>query len=126
MSGVTAGQVLRYVASGPLGDAMRQGGAAEAAIGLGVHYALMAIMVTVFTVAALRIPAILRRPLLSGMIYGLIIYGVMYWIVTPLRFHVFPKATLWGFGNALFSHLFCVGLSMGFVVSRILNSEYNR
>ncbi len=120
MSGVSPGMVLRYVASGPFGDAMRKGGAPEAALGLCVHYALMAIMVTVFTLAMRRLDVLRRHPLVGGMVYGFIIYLVMYWIVTPARFGMYPKITPWGVGNALFSHLLCVGLSMGYVVSRAL------
>jgi len=102
---------------------MRAGGAAEAALGLLVHYALMAIMVTVFALAFERIISIRRHPLISGMIYGFLIYLVMYWLVTPARFGAFPKLSLWGVGNALFSHLICVGLSMGYVVNRALVSR---
>ena len=124
IKGVSPGQVLRYVASGPFGDAMRQGGTAEAAVGLLVHYVLMAIMVTVFVLAFQRSAAVRRHPLVSGMVYGFLIYLVMYWVVTPARFGMFPKATLWSFGNALFSHLFCVGLAIGYVVNRALNPPY--
>jgi hypothetical protein len=120
IKGASPGQVLRYVASGPFGDAMRQGGGTEAAIGLLVHYGLMAIMVAVFVLAFERSAAIRRSPLVSGIVYGFLIYLVMYWVVTPARFGMFPKLSLWGVGNALFSHLLCVGLSMGYVVNRAM------
>lgn len=123
MSGVGPAMVLRYVASGPFGDAMRKGGAPEALLGAFVHYALMAIMVTIFVLAWRRIEAIRRHPLLLGMAYGFLIYLVMYWVVTPARFGVFPKTTPWAIGNALFSHLICVGLSMGYVVSRAMGRD---
>lgn len=123
MSGVGPAIVLRYVASGPFGDAMRKGGTGAALAGLATHYVLMAIMVTVFTVAMRRIDWLRRHPLIGGMVYGFGIYLVMYWIVTPARFGIYPKTTAWAIGNALFSHLICVGLSMGYVVSRALGRD---
>jgi hypothetical protein len=89
--------------------------------GLIVHYALMTVMVTVFTLAALRLPLILKQPLVWGVAYGFAIYLVMYWIVLPLRWpELFPRTGVWDVGNALFSHLVCVGLPMGWVVGRAL------
>jgi uncharacterized membrane protein YagU involved in acid resistance len=89
--------------------------------GLIVHYALMTVMAGTFTIAALNLPAVLRRPLGSGLLYGLAIYLVMYWIVLPARWpSLFPRTGLWDVGNALFSHLICVGLPMGLVVARTL------
>jgi hypothetical protein len=118
MAGVSPGQVLRYVASGPFGDGMRQGGAPAAVLGLGVHYALMTVMVTVYFVIAGRIEAIRRQWYIAGPIYGFVIYLVMYWIVVPARFGTEPSLDPWRVGNALFSHIVCVGLPMAFIASR--------
>ena len=105
MSGVTPGGVLRYVASGPFGDAVRQGGAYWAAVGLAVHFAIMAYMAAAFFLVAKRVPALVRNPIVAGLVYGLILWGIMYWIVKPLRWPEAPlPGTLWGIGNALFSH----------------------
>jgi len=120
MKGVGPGQVLRYVASGPFGDSMRDGGSAAAVIGLGVHYALMAIMVSVFFLVASRVEIVRRRWVLSGPFYGILIYLVMYWVVVPTRFGTVPKTDLWSVGNALFSHIVCVGLPMAFIASRMI------
>jgi uncharacterized membrane protein YagU involved in acid resistance len=122
VEGVGPVRVLQSVAAGPFGDPMLQTSSVPVALaGLIVHYALMTVMVTLFVLAALKLPVILRRPLLWGTLYGFAIYLVMYWIVLPLRWpELFPKTALWDVGNALFSHLVCVGLPMGFVVSRAL------
>lgn len=122
VKGVGPARVLKSVAAGPLGDPVRQAdGLIVPFAGLIVHYALMTVMVTVFTLAALRWSAIVRRPALSGLLYGFGIYLVMYWIVLPLRWPgIFPRTGLWDVGNALFSHLVCVGLPMGLIVARAL------
>ena len=119
MKGVGPGPVLRYVASGPFGDSMRDGGLAAAAIGLGVHYALMAIMVTLYFLVASRVELVRRQWFLSGLLYGILIYLIMYWIVVPARFGTMPKTDLWSVGNALFSHIVCVGLPMAYIASRM-------
>jgi len=120
MKDVGPGQILRYVASGPFGDSMRDGGLAAAALGLAVHYALMAIMVTLFFVIASRIEFVRRQWLLSGPLYGIAIYLIMYWVVVPARFGTMPKTDYWSVGNALFSHIVCVGLPMAFIASRMI------
>ena len=118
MAGVGPGQILRYVASGPFGDGMRDGGSGAAAIGLGVHYALMTVMVTVYFAAASHSEAMRRHWYIAGPVYGFIIYLVMYWFVVPTRFGSEPSLDPWKVGNALFSHLICVGLPMAYIASR--------
>ena len=120
IKGVGPGKILRYVASGPFGDSMRDGGLGAAAVGLGVHFTLMAIMVSLFFLVANRFDWVRRQWLVSGSLYGIAIYLVMYWVVTPTRFGSFPKTDLWSVGNALFSHIVCVGLPMAFIASRTI------
>src|SRR5688500_11143990 len=76
--------VLQTVASGPLGDSIAQG-PAGAALGLLVHFAIMAVMVAVYVVAASRISALNRYWWIAGPLYGVVLWIVMYWIVMPLR-----------------------------------------
>ena len=119
MAGATPGGVLRYVASGPFGDAVRQGGAGWAAAGLAVHFAIMACMAATFFLVAERVPALVRHPILAGLVYGLILWGIMYWIVKPLRWPEAPLPnSLWGIGNQLFSHCILVGIPIAWIASR--------
>jgi hypothetical protein len=118
MAGVGPARILKYIASGPFGEGTRDGGAGAAALGLAVHFTLMAIMVTLFVVAASKIEAMRRYWPVAGVFYGLCIYLVMYWVVLPARFGHYPVVSLWKVGNALFSHFFCVGLPMAWITSR--------
>lgn len=121
MAGIGVLPVLRYVASGPFGDAVRQGGAGWAAIGLAVHFAIMAVMAAAYMIAARRLPALLRHPVVAGLAYGLLLWLVMYWIVKALRW---PEAPLpsgaWSIGNQLFSHCVLVGLPIALIARRYL------
>jgi uncharacterized membrane protein YagU involved in acid resistance len=114
-------RVLQSVASGPFGQGMTDAGTGAALAGLLVHYSLMTIMVSVFVMAATHLPLLTRRPVLAGLAYGFGLYLVMYWIVLPLRYPaVFPQTGAWQVGNALFSHLICVGLPIGLISARVL------
>ena len=118
------GGMLRTVASGPLGGGVRDMGAAGAFAGLLVHYALMAMMVTAFAIAADRMPELRRKPLRLGIAYGVLLYLVMYWIVIPLRwppetFSVTASEVL----VPLSIHIALVGIPIALIVARMRSSE---
>jgi hypothetical protein len=78
----------------------------------------MLVMVAIFAVAASRINAMRQHWYGWGAAYGFAIYLVMYWLVVPTRFESVPKTDLWSVGNALFSHIVCVGLPIAYIVAR--------
>jgi hypothetical protein len=118
MAGMGPGGVLRFVASGPFGDPVREGGALWAAAGLAVHFAIMACMAAAYMLVAPRIPALLRHPIPAGLAYGVLLWLIMYWLVRPLRWPEMPLPhTLWGISNALFSHCLLVGLPIALVAA---------
>lgn len=120
MAGMNPVGVMQYVASGPFGDVAKTG-VGWAAVGLGVHYAIMATMAATFVLAARRWPALVRRPVPAGIIYGFVLWVVMYWIVKPLRWPDAPLPhTAWGIGNALFSHCILVGIPIALIAARSL------
>ncbi|WP_019833510.1 hypothetical protein [Sphingomonas sp. PR090111-T3T-6A] len=112
--------VLHFVASGPFGDKALQGGG-WAIMGIAVHYAIMACMVTAYAMYARRAPVLVRHPVFAGLGYGVLLWIVMYWIVRPLRWPDMPLPhTAYGIGNALFSHCILVGLPIALIMSRAL------
>jgi hypothetical protein len=121
MSGMKPLGVLRFVASGPFGSAPTAT-PGWAAVGLAVHFAIMACMAAAYILAASRIPALLRHPIVAGLAYGLLLWLLMYWIVLPLRFGMPLPNTLWGVANALFSHCILVGIPIALVARHFLAS----
>jgi hypothetical protein len=121
MAGMAPAGVLRFVASGPFGDSVRDGGPGWALAGIAVHFAIMACMVAAYMLAAPRLPALLRHPIPAGLAYGLGLWLIMYWLVRPLRWPDMPLPhTLWGISNQLFSHCLLVGLPIALVAARHL------
>ena len=89
------------------------------AIGLALHFGIMLVMAAVYLLAASRIPLLTRLPVLSGIGYGLALWGVMYWVVLPQRwptmFPVDPRLDPKGFAEDLFSHIMLVGIPIALV-----------
>jgi hypothetical protein len=124
MKGGSAAGVLKFVAQGPLGSTVPTSPLLASALGLAVHFIIMAAMVTFFSVA-MRSPRLADiSPWLSGAVYGLLLYGLMYWIVMPLRWpSIFPQAGLAGIVEALFAHIALVGLPLAHIVNRAQGNQ---
>ena len=108
--------MLRYVASGPFPGA-KQMGTAGAALGLAVHFTLMAIMAAIFVLAANRFPRLKAQPVYWGVAYGLVTYVAMNLLVVPLRFGTFPTNPV-GIASQLLFHILLVGIPIALIARR--------
>src|SRR5579859_6021890 len=119
LKGIDPFAVMRGVASGPFGDRLTEGGFPAVLLGFCVHFALMSNFVAVFMVATKQFPALLRQPVVTGLLYGTLLYLVMYWGVLAIRYPtIFPQTDPVKIAKAMFSHLICVGVPMAFIVAR--------
>lgn len=88
-------------------------------IGLALHFGIMLVMAATYLIAASRVSLINRLPILSGIGYGLALWGLMYWVVLPQRwptlFPVDPRANMLEVGEQLFSHIVLVGIPIALV-----------
>jgi hypothetical protein len=109
--------MLRGVASGPFAGAGGWG-ISGAMLGLIVHFALMAIMATVFVVAASRWRSLWQKPILWGLFYGLATYVVMNLIVVPLRFGAPLPPPTRAIVTQLFCHIVLVGIPIALIAAR--------
>ncbi len=118
LQGVSPIIILQGIASGLLGPKAFVGGWKTAALGLVCHFVIAFSAATVFYVASRKITFMTRRPIVSGILYGVAVYLVMYWIVMPLsNFHKRPfswSATV----IAVITHMICVGTPISLVVNR--------
>ncbi|WHU02852.1 hypothetical protein [Sphingomonas sp. NIBR02145] len=117
-AGRTPDKMLRGVASGPFPDAVHWG-LGGAALGLLVHFAIMAVMAAVYILAADRLPVLKAQRLLAGILYGIATWAVMNLVVLPLRWPtVFPHLDLQSVATQLFCHIVLVGLPIALIAAR--------
>jgi hypothetical protein len=115
-AGVSTERVLQSVASGLIGRPSYEGGAATAALGLGLHFAMTALMAAIYAGAATRLPALRTYWWLAGPAYGAGIYVVMNRVVVPLS--AFPGKPFSLNLSGLAVHMLFVGLPIAFAAAR--------
>ena len=116
--GGTATRLLQFVASGLIGQRAFQGGAATVALGLGLHFVIAFTLVTVFYAASRNLVFLCRYAVVSGLGYGLIVFGVMNLIVLPLS-AAKPRHSLTGDLIQIAIHMFIIGLPTSLLIRRL-------
>jgi hypothetical protein len=111
-SGATPFRIFQGIASGWLGRASFNGGVPTALLGLATHFFIAFGIVAVYYVVSRKVPALTRRPVLYGILYGIAVYCVMNVVVIPLsaiggRPSMPPLSML---ANGLGIHMFGIGL----------------
>lgn len=122
LRGAAPQRILQSIASGLLGRAAFEGGAATAALGTGLHFLIAFTAAAVYVAASRRIPLLVRRPVLCGLAYGVAVYLVMNWVVVPLTIGRGPfrpglAATL------VVIHMACVGLPIALAAARVAGGK---
>jgi hypothetical protein len=121
--GVPPGRVLQGIASGLLGPAAFQGGAATAALGLGLHFFIAFVAAAVYYHASRVLPVLVRRAVLCGLAYGVAVHFVMNEVVLPLS-RVNFRTPPWQFVAAMILiHMLCVGLPIALAVRRTTSAR---
>jgi len=117
-AGVTPTRVLQFIASGLLGAASFSGGTKTVLLGLALHYLIATVATTVFYLASHKWLFLVERPVMVGLLYGVVVYGFMNFVVLPLS-RVQPRPlTLTGFIIGLLTLMFCIGLPIALIVRR--------
>lgn len=126
-SGTTPTRVLQSVASGALGRDAYTGGATSAALGLGFHFLIAFIITAIFFAAAARVPALTRRPVIIGALYGVAVYLVMNFVVIPLsRIGPRPLPAALVIVTGVLVHMFLVGVPIASGARRAFRTGYLR
>ncbi|HBB98994.1 MAG TPA: hypothetical protein DC054_26755 [Blastocatellia bacterium] len=118
----TPAAVLRSVASGALGPSARDGGIKIAILGLFFHFLIALIWAGIYFLASRVLPFMITHPIISGILYGLCVYLVMYGIVLRVSaIHVtrYPWSYPWPvlIGNVLI-HTLGIGLTIALVTRK--------
>jgi ABC-type transport system involved in cytochrome c biogenesis permease subunit len=115
--GVGARRGLQGIAAGLLGANAFDGGLVTAGLGLALHFFVAFVVVSVFYLASRRIQFLTIHPFVSGVLYGIGVYIVMYWFVLPLAFPTFRHRP-WNELLAVAIHISLIGLPCALIVRR--------
>jgi hypothetical protein len=110
-------RILQSVASGLLGKPAFDGGWPVASLGLFLHFFIALAAAAIFYFVARKIPALVRHAVLSGVLYGFLIFWFMRLVVLPLS--AFPFPVRFPLGPSLLEmlfHMFTVGLPIALAV----------
>jgi hypothetical protein len=122
LRGASPVRVLQSIASGLLGRSAFAGGLRTAALGLLLHFFIAFVIVAVFLYASRRFPVLVRAPIVSGLMYGVAVYGVMNYIVVPLSAAATGRFSWVVFANGVLIHMFGVGLPAS-LLARAVRSD---
>ena len=121
--GISPHRILQRVAAGWLGEASMTGGWATAALGFVSQYFIAISMAVTYYLVARRWPALWERPVPYGAAYGLLVYGIMNYVVVPLsNAGTGSNDPLW-VGMSIAVHMFLIGLPIALYTRRAVLAD---
>jgi len=112
-------RMLQSIASGVLGLDSYNGGLKTSALGLVLHFVIATGWAAVFYVASRKLTFLVRQAIVSGLLYGIVVYFFMQLVVLPLS--AFPHKVTFNLSGLLIGlgvHMLCVGLPISLTVRR--------
>lgn len=121
--GVGPARVLQGVAAGLVGrESAINGGLATAGLGLAIHFFIAFVVSAAFYAASRKLVFLTRQPIISGLLYGVVVYGFMYWVVMPLAYPVVHPSLTRDL-TAVCVHMVLIGLPISLIVRRYSGSQ---
>jgi hypothetical protein len=118
LKGATPLRILQLIASGVLGRESFQMGFASAALGAFFHFFISVCAAGIFYLVSLRFSFLTRRVLISGAIFGVLMFLTMGFIVVPLSAIKPGPMKIGNVIGELCSHMFLFGMVISYAVSR--------
>jgi len=115
-------RIFQSVARGALGMSAFQGGLKAAMLGLFFHFLIAFIAAAIYFFASRVIPFMVDQAVISGLLYGLCVYLVMYGLV--MRYSAIHSQTLpWQYPWAvlipnILIHMLGIGLPIALIVKK--------
>ncbi len=114
-------RLLQGIASGLLGRQSYSGGAATALLGLLCHFVIAFGAAAIFVAASRVMPFLIRRAILAGALYGMIVYFFMNRVVVQLSRAAHNPFSLKFMIIGVIVHIFCVGLPIALATRHFAN-----
>jgi uncharacterized membrane protein YagU involved in acid resistance len=108
--------IPQTIASGLLGMKSYSGGMETAALGVFLHFVIAFGAATVYYLASRKLPFMVSRAVLSGLVYGASVYAFMHIVVLPLSSAPHSHMRLIYRGFEFVEHWICVGLPISLSV----------
>jgi hypothetical protein len=121
--GVSPARVFQYIASSLLGSDAYDGGGATVLLGVVLHFSVALGAATAFYLISSRLPILLRRPVICGMVYGIVVFFTMRYAVVPLTRVTQAPFKLSAMITGVVIHMFCVGLPIALWARRSITSS---
>jgi hypothetical protein len=118
--GMKPQRVFQGVASGLLGPRSFERGWNSGTLGVVLHFVIACIISTIYVLASLHLPFLLRRPLTAGGLYGIAVFAVMFFIVLPLSRRPKRPFNLKFAATQLLIHIVIIGWSIALSTRYIL------
>jgi len=117
LRGATPVRVFQGIAAGFLGRATFQGGLRTALLGLAVHFFIAFSIVITYYAASRRLSILVRRPVICGAVYGVLVYFFMNRVVIPLSAIGTTAFSLPLFVNGIAIHILGIGIPAALFVA---------
>jgi hypothetical protein len=111
-------RTFQGVASGAIGRSAFQGGLPTYLLGLAFHFFIAYSVVATYVLVSQRVPALRRRPLVFGPLYGIFVFWFMQLVVVPLSRIGWNGLSLVGVAIGLTIHIVVVGTVTALIASR--------
>ncbi|HEY2712795.1 MAG TPA: hypothetical protein VGI60_09800 [Chthoniobacterales bacterium] len=118
LMGSTPFRILQGVASGIFGPRSRQMGSTSAVIGLLCHFTVAFSAAAIYYLISRRIRALVQHPVISGFIYGELVFLFMYRVVIPLSAIGHVRYNLATYLTGPIGHPLLIGLPIALCVRR--------
>lgn len=116
-------EVLKYIASGVMGNAAFVGGLGTALIGLILEFIMTIIIAGIFIFSADRIALLRKNIIVGSLLYGFGVFVVMNFIVQPLSAApALPAPPMGVLIEMVLEHILLIGLPLGILVKRKTNN----
>jgi len=119
-------RIFQSVAYSLLGKAAYDGGLATFAFGLLLHFCVALGIVSTYYLLSRGLEILRRRPVLSGLLYGVGAYFVMSFVIVPLTRIDFRLPSIPVLINGIVGHALLVGLPAALWVRRVDKSSDQR
>lgn len=121
-------QVLKGIAGGAFGKSATTGGTTMAIWGLLFHFIIAISFTFFFFILARQVPSLVKYPLVTGIVYGIFVWGTMRFIVLPYLSTLNPKPIVGNeaIKNAIIAALIlivCVGIPVAFLARKYLRGK---